>query len=397
LLFPEIHLIKAINLRVMNPVRRLFQCLRDLMPVEGFHVDRPVVVIQSDDWGRVGLRDQEGMEELRAAGLNLGERPYDFYSFETSEDLLALAGLLKQHRDSAGNHPSLVMNFIVANLDFGKMSGDSAGPMLPLADGLPEGWKRPNLLESYRAGIAEGIFYPALHGTTHFCRQAVERALTSDEERKQLLQLLWRARTPYIHWRMPWIGYEYCDPEQGFLSPGKQHELIGQALGWFAKLFTTLPRSACAPGYRANDDTHHCWAQHGVRVAQNGPGTKFPPHFGRYDVLHLSRNVEFEPAVDSGFSVGRCLQQAEQCFERGIPAIVSVHSINFHSTVKDFRSETVQALDQFLGALESKHPDLLYVHDEQLRQLICTGSCESQSGKIQVHVTKKRFSRRQSG
>ena len=27
------------------------------------------------------------------------------------------------------------------------------------------------------------------------------------------------------------------------------------------------------PGYRANDDTHRAWAQHGIRVAQNGPGT----------------------------------------------------------------------------------------------------------------------------
>jgi len=44
--------------------------------------DRPLVLLQSDDWGRAGVRDREGWDELRAAGLNLGEKPYDFYSLE---------------------------------------------------------------------------------------------------------------------------------------------------------------------------------------------------------------------------------------------------------------------------------------------------------------------------
>ena len=43
----------------------------------GFRFSRPLVLLQSDDWGRVGVRDAEGQEELRAAGLSLGERPYD--------------------------------------------------------------------------------------------------------------------------------------------------------------------------------------------------------------------------------------------------------------------------------------------------------------------------------
>jgi len=53
--------------------------------------DRPLVLLQSDDWGRAGVRDREGWDELRAAGLNLGEKPYDFYSLETAEDVHALA------------------------------------------------------------------------------------------------------------------------------------------------------------------------------------------------------------------------------------------------------------------------------------------------------------------
>ncbi len=380
---------------------KLWQRGLDLLPVAGFHFDRPLVLLQSDDWGRVGLRDQPGLEQLRAAGLELGERPSDFYTLETAEDVTSLAATLKRHRDSCGRHPCIEMNFILANLDFAKMSADGFRQihLLPLAEGLPLGWTRAGRMESLREGIADGVFYPALHGTTHFSRSAVERNLSGEGERASLLRSLWRAGTPYIHWRMPWIGYEYWDPElpedERFLSGERQIELIGQTVGAFAKLFTTLPRSACAPGYRANDDTHRAWARHGIRVAQNGPGALVPPHFDRRDILQLARTVEFEPATDAAFSVEACLQQAEGCFARGIPAIVSVHSINFHSTVKDFRSRTLSLLDEFLTALESKHADLLYLHDQDLHELVTQGSYETAGGGPKVKVIRKNFTKSQ--
>ena len=116
-----------------------------------------------------------------------------------------------------------------------------------------------------------------------------------------------------------------------------------------------------------------------------------PPHFDRHDILNLSRTVEFEPATDASFSVEACLRQAESCFEHGLPAIVSVHSINFHSTVRDFRSRTLQLLDEFLTVLESKYPDLLYLHDEDLYELVNRGSYKASPGK--VNVTRKNFTK----
>lgn len=393
----------------MKILRKLWQRGRDLLPVDGFHFDRPIVVLQSDDWGRAGLRDRQGLEQLASAGLVLGERPYDFYTLETAEDLAALRAVLRSHHDSAGRSPGLEMNFVVANLDFQKMDFEKMSPegfqqihLLPLAEGLPAGWNRPGLLEAYREGIQEGLFHPALHGTTHFCRVAVERYLTASDptdpsDRGRLLRTLWKAGTPYIHWRIPWIGYEYWDPEASpddrFLPPDTQRDLIGKAVGDFAKLFAILPRSACAPGYRANDDTHRAWAQIGIRVAQNGPGAPIPPHFDRHGLLHLYRTEEFEPAINPDFLLDDCLRTAEACFERKIPAIVSVHSINFHSSVKDFRSRTLELLHQFLTTLESTHPDVLYLHGGEIYELVNKGSCETAQGTVSVNVTRKSFTR----
>jgi hypothetical protein len=383
----------------MNFARKVWQRSQDLLPISGFYFDRPLVLLQSDDWGRVGLRDHEGLEELRAAGLRLGERPYDFYTLETAEDLCRLQAVLLRHRDSSGRHPCLEMNFIVANLDFSKMreEGWRAARFLPLCDGLPDGWNRPGLMAAYNAGIAAGVFQPALHGSSHFCPDAVERNANAAGERAGLLHTLWQAGTPYIHWRMPWIGYEYWDPEQKeeerFLPIDTQRDWIGKAVGIFARTFASLPRSACAPGYRANDDTQQAWAQHGIQISQNGPGAPLPPHFGRNGVLQLSRTIEFEPATDPNFSLEMCLQQAARCFQHGLPAIVSVHSINFHSTVQDFRSRTLRCLDEFLTEIESKHADVLYLRDEDLYELVQSGSQETEQGNARLHVITKRFTR----
>lgn len=383
----------------LNSAQKIWQRVRGLLPSEGFHFDHPLVLLQSDDWGRVGLRDQEGLKELQSAGIALGERPYDFHTLESAEDLSALRDRLQSHRDSTGRPASMEMNFIVANPDFARVEAENFQQphLLPLAEGLPRGWSRPGLLEAYREGIREGLFHPSLHGRTHFCHAAVERQLVHPGERLDLLRIFWRAGTPYIYWRMPWVGYEYWDPEQPaeerFLTADCQGELIGQSVGMFAKTFSALPRSACAPGYRSDENTHQAWARYGVRVVQSGPRNFGVPHFDRFNLLHLYRTVEFEPAIDPAFSVAACLRAAEDCFARGIPAIVCTHSINFHSSVRDFRTRTLEFLNEFLSALKSRHPDVLYLHDENVRELIDRGWYETSYGVTRVRVTKERFTR----
>lgn len=336
------------------------------------------------------MRDREGYEQLRASGIQLGENPYDYYSLETAEDVIALRDVLKAHRDSTGRPPCLVMNFVMANLDFHKTANHAfqAIHLTPLSHGLPGDWSRPGLFEAYRQGISDEVFYPALHGLTHFCRLPVERALKVPGERNNLLHTLWKAGTPYIYWRMPWIGYEYCNlekPQAGFLDAETQASLIAQAAQEFKKLFKRVPLSACAPGYRTNADTFRAWADCGARVVQNGGGVASPPQMDEWDILNLHRTIEFEP-FERGLPLEKYIQLAEHCFARGIPAILSMRSINFHSSLKDFRGPTLRLLDEFLSALEAKHPNLLYVQDMDLYELVTRGKFKGPRGPVSVEV-----------
>lgn len=362
----------------------------------GFRFSRPLVLLQSDDWGRVGVRDAEGREELRAAGWNLGERPYDLYSLETAEDVHELAEVLQSVRDSTGQPPCLGMNFMIANVDFpaSAATGFREIALKPLAEGLPGRWTRPGLYDAYREGIKAGVFSPAVHGATHFCHQAVVHALTREGERRELLRTLWKSETPYVHWRMPWVGYEFWDPEnppaERFIPDAEQQHWIGWAAECFQKFFGEGAVSACAPGYRAGATTHRLWKAQGVRVAQNGPGVMRAPYFDEYGLLHTYRSLDFEPALHPELRLEDCVKNAGGWLARGLPLIVSVHSINFHSTLASFRQKTLPMLREFLGALKKRFPDLVYVNDRQLLEIVETGSYESGGGRIPVAVTGMR-------
>jgi hypothetical protein len=376
---------------MITRLRRILNHASSFTAHRGLRFDRPLLLFQSDDWGRVGVRDREGWEELRASGIELGESPYDSYSLETADDVTALGELLKTHRDSVGRHPSIVMNFIMANVDFERALGSHDGeiPLISLSDGWPGKWRRPNLFDAYRRGIEDGVFFPALHGLTHFCAKAVSRELADAGAPAELLREMWGAQTPYVYWRMPWIGYEYWDcemaPERRFLSLDEQRAAIRRAAEIYGTFFGVSPFSACAPGYRANADTRAAWFDCGVRVSQNGPNEKAAPYLDERGMLHTFRTVEIEPAI-CAVKLEKLLRDVEACFSRGIPVVVSIHSINFHSSIRDFRSPTLNLLDEFLTTLRKRWPALLYANDADLYQIASEGFYFAQGSKVAVRV-----------
>ena len=378
----------------MDILRSVLQ-IRGKMKSPGFRFGRPLVLLQSDDWGRVGVRDEEGRDELRSAGLRLGECPYDLYSLETAKDICATIETLQSVKDSARQPACLEMNFVTANVDFQARAAQDSGRIVlkPLLEGLPGSWSRPGLYEAYGEGIKKRVFAAALHGATHFCQQAATEAMAQNGQRGELLRMLWKAETPYIHWRMPWIGYEYWDPDREprdrFLAREEQQRWIGFAAESFRTFFGQRAVSACAPGYRANDATARSWRDQGIRVAQNGPGALRAPHFDELGLLHTYRSVDFEPALNSDLRWEHCLATARSWFAAGVPFIISVHSINFHSTLAPFRQKTLALLRELLCGLAKVYPDLLFVNSSQMLEIVETGGYESSEGRVQVSVHGK--------
>jgi hypothetical protein len=81
--------------------------------------------------------------------------------------------------------------------------------------------------------------------------------------------------------------------------------------------------------------------------------------------------------------------RAEGMIKTGRPAIVCLHSINFHSTLKNHRDLTLKRLDRFLTLIENRYKDLLYVHDFDLWQIIKRGNLEWNGQRVTVPVTAR--------
>ena len=102
--------------------------------------------------------------------------------------------------------------------------------------------------------------------------------------------------------------------------------------------------------------------------------------------MHLYRTLDFEPS-QGPVDLDLCLRMAAACFKRGAPLIVSIHSINFHSTLKDFRSLSLKLLDKFLTALERRYSDLLYLHDHDLYEITTSGRYQSADGSFALRAS----------
>jgi hypothetical protein len=107
----------------------------------------------------------------------------------------------------------------------------------------------------------------------------------------------------------------------------------------------------------------------------------------------LYRSLDFEPAIERDLAIEEKVRVVSECFAKGIPAIVSIHAINFQSSIRDFRTRTLELLDQFLSAVEAKHPDLLYAHDGDVYDLVQSGCYTHDSTRVPVTVTRKSFNR----
>ncbi len=362
-------------------LKKLHRYLRLLQPVVSFRFPHPVVLLHSDDWGLGGIPDQAVYARLDQKGLSTWWYPFDKHSLETAQDLQELYAVLNQHHDSRGCCPSVVFNFILANVNFEDTaaSGFRKLVLLPLYEGFPASWHRPGLLEAYRQGIEANLVYPALHGLTHFNLLAAETALAQKGEQRSQLIALYEEGVPQLYSYTPWLGYEFRAGD-GFLADAwatfqQQSQVITRAIELFKHTFGHEPTSACAPGYRANDDTFRAFARSGVRVVQDGPSIRAAPYYDRYGLLHLPRNVVLEPALDNTPDLlERALQDAEYAMARKWPVVVTIHSMNFQSALHSGSSRTLTMLDDFLTTLEQRHADLCYMHDGDLLDLIESSS-----------------------
>jgi hypothetical protein len=345
--------------RALVRLKRLYALTVALAPV------RPVVLIQSDDWGRVGIHDPKALDRLRGRGLAVGASRWDYYGHENAEDLRLLGDVLVGTTDVDGRPACLTANLVMANADIRRMRSEGFGAFrfVPVTDGLPEPWAESSLLEQYRSLIAERVFYPGLHGFTHFSPEGMLRGWHDTGEYGERTRSLLIEDIPYLASVTPEFNFALLDRSDGtevYADYSVQRDWVGQGVQLFQEAFGYPPVTTCAPGYRCNDATFAAWADFGIRVVQTA-GSIGVSESDR--LMVIERNVAFEPLLDDEQVVEKALSCMDKVVAAGWIPVICTHSINYISRYCAGRANSLQCLARLLREVKNRFPDMRFAHD----------------------------------
>ncbi len=299
------------------------------------------VVLESDDWGLCGfLPSRDAMAGLTAADLEPGAFPAIYWG-STLEDSLAvasLAGVLGATAGRDGLPPVLQPNYILSSLAW-----ESAGPAggqwvardLPAT---PAAYARPGLWTAVGAATAAGVWHPELHGRWHYDpARRREGALSTPAAREAAGRQIALFPGSERAWELgPWRSRAELASE------------LDGSLRVFAAVFGRPPRAVIAPDYRWDDRCEDLWRSRGLTTIQAKRGQRRVEYNGlwgrvrkvgertlarqwRRDRVYLDRNVIFEPVQQAqpDLVTAQAVAGVTAAWERGEPAIVETHRVNF--------------------------------------------------------------------
>jgi hypothetical protein len=363
---------------------------RNLFNLLGWHTKRKIVVIESDDWGSIRMPSKEIYNEFLKMGYSVDKDSYCKYdSLESVNDLMNLFTVLSSFKDINGNFPVITANTVVANPDFDKI--EESDFEVYHYELFTETLKRyPNhsgILNLYKEGISNKIFYPQFHGREH-----INISLWMDQLRKkdQLTLLAFKAKSFGIPSNIN-LGKETNYMKAfDFRNEVEKEEkilILNEGMLIFENLFNYYSKSFIPPSYSWHSDFNYHIAEKGIRYIQgipfqfepnifSGPSHLRKFHYcgehNKFSQIYLVRNCHFEPSQFLNIDwVDECLFRIENAFKCNKPAIISTHRLNFIGSIDPSNSDrNLVLLKNIISATQKKWPDVEFMTSDQLGDLI---------------------------
>jgi hypothetical protein len=313
---------------------------------------RPVLVIESDDWG-AGPANQSGvLDEVR----------------------LLLAGF----SDSNGRPPVMTLGIILATADGNKFRSNGSYQRTLIS----EASYRP-LLDVINKGVEAGVFSVQLHGLEHFWPSALVTASEGNMGVKAWLNKAPLAATEDLPSPLQsrWVDASVLPARS--LSRMDVKRAVREEVDAFQSVFAVIPEVAVPPTFIWNRDVEQAWAAAGVGVIVT-PGRRFETRDGKgqpadagapiYNgqvgekgIIYLVRDVYFEP------SLGHRAEQALTALESKIrlcrPALFETHRFNFLGTEEE-KNRALAELERLLRMAVKNYPDLAFLSSGKLATIL---------------------------
>lgn len=354
--------------------------------VLGWRTNRKIVVFESDDWGCERIGQYEGVKDLEKKGI----KPNVYLRtdhLETNEDLEQLFDCLLQFKDANGNHPLITANFIVANPDYEKIAGSSFDNYhyKIVTEGLSADPHRDKVLQYWKTGYAQKLFWPQFHGREHVdVKRWMHLLKTNDPIAHAGVQCQTFIGTPNGIQR---DGLNATFDLADLSDVSGQASQIEDGLFIFKDIFGFTPKSFIAPAYTWHRSLEPHLQKHGIQyiqtlVQQTEPNPGHRATYGhvfhycgqknKYGQYYLLRNSFFEPTINPGTDwVNYCLDRLKIAFLMKKPAIVGTHRINFMGfRSKMNRDQNLALFSVLLKKIIQTWPDVEFMSSDQLGDLI---------------------------
>ena len=366
---------------------------RNISNIPGWRINRKILVIESDDWGSVRIRDKDAYNALKNKGLNVDQIHYDSVeSIESNDDLQMLFDLLQSFKDKNGKHPVFTPMCIMGNPDFEKIKASNYEQYFfqPLHETLKEFPNSHRVLELWKEGFKNSLFVPEIHGREHFNVRRYMKILQSHEGKEGLrFALVHHSAGPSAYkdiYYPNYLGALHPEPKEEIKE---LHNYIIDAGKLFKDYMGYQPRVFIAPNAEEPKELESSLNEIGVKYLTRSKKRIYPlgdgafgkewNFFGQkthFDQIILNRNAFFEPVCFGEHEhitdwVNSCLKEIEIAFRWKKPAVISSHRVNYVGTIKpENREKGLRALKRLIVEVLKKWPDLEFMSSFELGQVI---------------------------
>lgn len=352
----------------------------------GWKTNQKLIVIESDDWGSIRIKDPVVIQKMASVGVPVEESHFTrFDGLERTEDLENLFEVLAKVKDSNGNHACVTPLTLTSNPDFDAIR--SNGLKHYKYESIETTYKRYDerrLLNIWRGqGIANNLFYPQFHGREHLSPIRWMNAIRQEGS---------PARWAFEYDSILGVKSERIHQSQNYMAAfeavdSSEQKSVDDAcllgLKEFERIFGFKSLSAIPSQSIISDGSKKALFNGGVRYLQCGqhflPNASslrkinyFWGHQDAFGMRYWRRNVNFEPykSMESDH-VNKALSEISLAFRFNKPAVLSTHRINFTSRITtSVRDESLRQLEKLLNRIILKWPDVEFMNSEQLGAVI---------------------------
>ncbi len=352
------------------------------------------VTFESDDWGLAGFVPSANVwNGLNREELIPGHFPPVYWNSTLEDSLMVaeLCGIMGQKHGSDGLSAVFQPNYVLSSLNFENGPQGYLWQRYDLPE-FPPPFARLGMWKAVENGIEQGVWYPEFHATWHYDpAMRLENALSTD-----LAAKLTKAGV------MLFPGSETARELGPWRTPKDLRSELLHSIVLFQDLFGRPIGSVIAPDYTWTGAIEDLWQHQGIKVIQAKREQRDPTLLAgkvgrvqkflqrKLDTLghrkrcYLERNCRLEPAQapDGQAVVKSCLQETENAWAAGQPAIVETHRINYVHEDPAVVKLGQEVMEEYLTQLSARPNHLpIYLLDREIDQLKGYGVSWAYRGK----------------